>query len=45
MVGKPQGKRAITRPGRRCVSKINMHVKGTWWVGVDLTQLFQDKGK
>jgi len=31
MVGKPQGKRAITRPRRRCVSKINMHVKGTWW--------------
>jgi len=42
MVGKPQEKTAITRPKRRRVSKINMHVKGTWWVGV---YLFQDKGK
>jgi len=45
MVGKPQGKRALARPRRRCLSNINMYLRETWWVGVDLTRLVQDKGK
>ena len=45
MAGKPQGKRALARHGRRCVSTINMYLKETWWVGVDLARLVQDKGK
>jgi hypothetical protein len=45
MVGKPQGKRALARPKCRCVSTINMYLKETRWVGVDLTWLVQDKSK
>jgi hypothetical protein len=35
LVGKPEGKRPLERPRRRCVDNIKMDVREIGWDGVD----------
>jgi hypothetical protein len=43
LVGKPEGKRPLGRPRRRCVDNIKMDFRGTGWAGMDWIELAQDK--
>jgi hypothetical protein len=35
LVGKPEGRRLLGRPRRRCEDNIRIHLKETGWEGVD----------
>jgi hypothetical protein len=43
LVGKPEGKRTLGRPSRRCVDNIKMDLKVIGWDGVDWIELTQDR--
>jgi hypothetical protein len=42
LMGKPQGKRLLGSPGRRCVDNIKMDLRGMGWDGMDWIDLAQD---
>jgi hypothetical protein len=44
-VGKPEGKRPLRRPRRRCVDNIKMALLEIGWGGVDWIGLAQDRNK
>jgi hypothetical protein len=41
--GKPEGKRPLGRPGRRCIDNIRLDLREVGWGDVDWTGLTQDK--
>jgi hypothetical protein len=43
LVGKPEGKRPLGRPRRRCVDSIKMDLKEIEWDGMDWIDLAQDR--
>jgi hypothetical protein len=43
LVGKPEGKRPLARPRRRCVDNIKMDVREIGWDGTDWIELAQDR--
>jgi hypothetical protein len=43
LVGKPEGKRPLGRPKRRRVDNIEMVLSKIDWVGMDWTDLVQDR--
>jgi hypothetical protein len=43
LVGKPEGKRSLGRPRRRCVDNIKMALRGIGWHGMDWIELAQDR--
>jgi hypothetical protein len=43
LVAKPEGKRSLGRPRRRCVDNIKMELTETGWGGIDWIDLAQDK--
>jgi hypothetical protein len=43
LVGKPEGKRLVGRPGRRWVDNIQMDLREIEWDGRDWTELAQDR--
>jgi hypothetical protein len=45
LVGKPEGKRPLGRPRRRCVDNIKMYLLKIGWGGVDWIGLAQDRDK
>jgi hypothetical protein len=42
-VGKPEGKRPLGRPRRRCVDNIEMDLREIGWDGVDWIDMSQDR--
>jgi hypothetical protein len=42
LVGKPEGKRLLVRPRRRCVDNIKMDLREVGWCGVDWIYVAQD---
>jgi hypothetical protein len=42
-VGKPEGKRPLGRPRRRCVNNIKMDLREIEWDGTDWIDLAQDR--
>jgi hypothetical protein len=42
-VGKPEGKRPLGRPRRRCVENVKMDVREIGWDGMDWTDLAQGR--
>jgi hypothetical protein len=45
LLGKPEGKRPLGRPRRRCVHNIKMDLLEIGWGGVDWIGLAQDRDK
>jgi hypothetical protein len=45
LVEKPEGKRSLGRPRRRCVNNIKMDLLEIGWGSVDWTGLAQDRDK
>jgi hypothetical protein len=45
LVGKPEGKRPLGRPGRWWVDNIKMDLREIGWDGMDSIDLAQDKDK
>ena len=45
LVGKPEGKRPLGRPGRRCKDNIKMELKVVGCEGVDWIELAQDRDR
>jgi hypothetical protein len=43
MVGKPDGRRPLGRPGHRCVDNIKMDLREIGWDGMDWIDLAQDR--
>jgi hypothetical protein len=43
LVGKPEGKRPLGRPRRRCVDDIKLDHRNIVWDGVDCIDLAQDR--
>jgi hypothetical protein len=43
LVGKPEGKRPLGSPRRRCVDSIKKHLRGIGWDGMDWTNLARDR--
>jgi hypothetical protein len=43
LMGKPEGKRQLVRPGRRWVDNIKMYLRETGWGGMGWIDLAQDK--
>jgi hypothetical protein len=43
LVGKPEEKRALGRPRRRCVDNIKMNIREIGWDGMDWIDLAQDR--
>jgi hypothetical protein len=43
-MGKPEGKRPLGRPTRRCVDNIKIDPREIGWDGVDWVDLAQDRG-
>jgi hypothetical protein len=43
LVGKPEGKRSLGRPRRRCVDNIKMELRVTRWDGVGWIDMAQDR--
>jgi hypothetical protein len=42
LVGKPEGKRPLGRPSRRCVDNIKMDLREIGWDGVDWIDMAQN---
>jgi hypothetical protein len=42
LVGKPEGKRQLERPGRRWEDNIEMDLRKIFWEGMDWVHLTQD---
>jgi hypothetical protein len=45
LVGKPEGKRPLGRPRRRCEDNIKMDLQEVGWVGMDWIELAQGRHK
>jgi hypothetical protein len=45
MVAKPEGKRPLGRPRRKCVDDIKMDLRGIGWDGMDWFDLTEDRGQ
>ena len=45
LVGKPEGKRPLGRPGRRLVGNIKMDIQEVGWGGMDWIDLAQDRDR
>ena len=45
LMGKPDGKRPLGRPRRRCVDNITMDLRDIGWDDVDWIDLAQDRDK
>jgi hypothetical protein len=45
IVGKPEGRRPLGRPRRRCVDNIKMDLRETGWDGMDWIDMAQDRDK
>jgi hypothetical protein len=45
LVGKPDGKRPLGRPRRRCVDNIKMDLREVGWDGRDWIDLAQDRDR
>jgi hypothetical protein len=43
LAGKPEGKRPLGRPRRRCVDNIKMNLREIRWDGMDWIDLAQDR--
>jgi hypothetical protein len=43
LVGKPEGKRPLGRPRRRCVDNIKMDLREIGWEGVDWRDMARDR--
>jgi hypothetical protein len=43
LVGKPEGKRSLGRPGHRLVDNIKMDLRDIGWGGVDWIDLAQER--
>jgi hypothetical protein len=43
LVGKPEGKRLLERPRRRCEDNIKMDLRKIGWRGIDWIDLAQDR--
>jgi hypothetical protein len=43
LVGKPEGKRPVGRPRRRCVDNIKMNLREIGWGGMDWIDLAHDR--
>jgi hypothetical protein len=43
LVGKPEGKRPVGRPRRRCVDNIKIDLREIGWDGMDWIDLAQDR--
>jgi hypothetical protein len=43
LVGKPEGKRPLGRPRRRCVNNIKMDLRDLGWRGMDWIDLAEDR--
>jgi hypothetical protein len=43
LVGKPEGKRPLGTPRRRCVDNIKMDLRETKWDGMDWIELAQNR--
>jgi hypothetical protein len=43
LVGKPEGKRPLGRPRRRCVDNIKMDLREIGWDGMDWIDMAQDR--
>jgi hypothetical protein len=43
LVGKPEGKRPLERPRRRCVDNIKIDLREIGWYGMDWIDLAQDR--
>jgi hypothetical protein len=43
LVGKPEGRRSLRRPRRRCVDNIKMDLREIGWDGVDWVDMAQDR--
>jgi hypothetical protein len=43
LVGKPEGKRPLGRPRRRCVDNIKMDLREIGWDGMDWIDLAKDR--
>jgi hypothetical protein len=43
LVGKPEGKRPLGRPGRKWDDNIRMNLRNIGWEGVDCIHLAQDR--
>jgi len=44
-MGKPEGKRPLGRPRRRWKDNIKVDIKEVGWVGMDWTDLAQDRNR
>jgi hypothetical protein len=42
-VGKPEGKRPLGRPRRRCVDSVKMDLREIGWDGMDCIHLAEDR--
>jgi hypothetical protein len=42
-VGKPEGKRPLRRPRRRCVDNIKMDLRAIGWGGIECIDLAHDR--
>jgi hypothetical protein len=45
LVGKPEGKKPLGRPGRRWVDNIKMNLRDIVWDGMDWIELAQDRNR
>jgi hypothetical protein len=45
LVGKPEGKRSLGRPRRRCVDNIKADLRDIGWDGMDWIELVQDRNQ
>jgi hypothetical protein len=45
LVGKPEGKRSLGRPRRRCLDNIRTDLGEVGWGGVDWIDLAQDRNR
>ena len=45
LVGTPEGKRPLTRPGRRWEDNIKMYIQEVEWGGTDWIDLAQDRNR
>jgi hypothetical protein len=45
LVGKPEGKKSLGGPRRRCEDNINMDLREIGWNGIDWIDLAQDRGR
>jgi hypothetical protein len=45
LVGRPEGRRPLGRPRRRCEDNIKMDLQGVGWLGIDWIDMAQDRDR